>query len=140
MFHFFLPALHLPRASALARVEERGDDSSLLSRLVRIRVFPMRRESVSSSVSVGSPTLVETVQEGRRVERAREKEVYYDLTNPQLARAQSREAAAASRHYFMVSYVHTSHTTSERASRPGDMARSHALRGKIASRLRWSVA
>lgn len=70
---FGLPS-HLPRASALARVEERGDDSSLLS---RFGADPSISDAARELSVVVSPwealRCVETVQEGGRVDSVPEK-------------------------------------------------------------------
>lgn len=122
---FGLPS-HLPRASALARVEERGDDSSLLSRLARIRVFPMQRQRVSKCLR-GKPYAVSRLL-CKRVDASttcqRERSILrFDKSAARMRAGRvEKQLQPASRHYFMVSYVHTSHTTSERASELRDPA------------------
>jgi len=137
MFHSFCLPSHLPRACLHSLVLRRQRRLEPPQQIARIRVFPMRRQRECPPwEALRCSRLCLSVQaETRR--RAREKEAYYGLTN--LQPHARRDERSCSRHYFMVSYVHTSHTTDDkRASRPGDMARMSPW--QIASRLRWSVA
>lgn len=147
MFHFFLACPRIFRALLRSLVLRREETTRASSAdwhgSEYFRCGETERVSRVVSPWEALRCVETTVQEGRRVERASEKRsiLRFDKSAARSrARRVEKQLQPASRHYFMVSYVHTSHTTSERASRPGDMARSHALRGKIASRLRWSVA